>query len=226
MLQDGHQMFPHPRHDLLALLLILDAYTSFIPFSELLVNDAYLQKSVSYSQVERILGFVRDMRSKIRAVWDGTDENLDNYGKAILVHEIRQEYINYIKSLRISPHTAYRLMLAIEEPQNAKQYGLATRTDDEKLIGARIDAVIPELRLAFAFSQKGTDREAKVEEVLHFLCKAKRIQLFVIRQKDPIALATEIKQAFAKANLFINSDSQRDVVHLRKRYFAQKNNGN
>ena len=24
MLQDGHQMFPHPRHDLLALLLILD----------------------------------------------------------------------------------------------------------------------------------------------------------------------------------------------------------
>lgn len=108
----------------------------------------------------------------------------------------------------------------------AKQYGLAARTDDEKLIGARIDAVIPELRLAFAFSQKGTDREAKVAEVLHFLCKAKRIQLFVIRQKDPIALATEIKQAFAKANLFINSDSQRDVAHLRKRYFAQKNNGN
>lgn len=108
----------------------------------------------------------------------------------------------------------------------AKQYGLATRIDDEKLIGARIDAVIPELRLAFAFSQKGTDREAKVAEVLHFLCKAKRIQLFVIRQKDPIALATEIKQAFAKANLFINSDSQRDVAHLRKRYFAQKNNGN
>ena len=108
----------------------------------------------------------------------------------------------------------------------AKQYGLATRIDDEKLIGARIDAVIPELRLAFAFSQKGTDREAKVAEVLHFLCKAKRIQLFVIRQKDPIALATEIKQAFAKANLFKNSDSQRDVAHLRKRYFAQKNNGN
>lgn len=104
--------------------------------------------------------------------------------------------------------------------------GLATRTDDERLIGARIDAVIPELRLAFAFSQKGTDREAKVEEVLRFLCKAKRIQLFVIRQKDPIALATEIKQAFTKANLFIHSDSQRDVAHLRKRYFAQKNNGN
>ena len=114
---------------------------------------------------------------------------------------------------------------SLKQILDAKQYGLATRTDDEKLIGARIDAVIPELRLAFAFSQKGTDRETKVAEVLHFLCKAKRIQLFVIRQKDPIALATEIKQAFAKANLFINSDSQRDVAHLRKRYFAQKNNG-
>lgn len=28
------------------------------------------------------------------------------------------EYISYIKSLKISPHTVYRLMLAIEEPQN------------------------------------------------------------------------------------------------------------
>ena len=94
------------------------SYASFTPFSGLLVNDAYLQKSVSYSQVDRILGFVRDMRAKIRSVWDGTDENLDNYGKSILVHEIRQEYISYIKSLKISPHTIYRLMLAIEEPQN------------------------------------------------------------------------------------------------------------
>ena len=51
-------------------------------------------------------------------------------------------------------------------------------------------------------------------------------QVCDLLDKDPIALATEIKQAFAKANLFINSDSQRDVAHLRKRYFAQKNNGN
>lgn len=36
----------------------------------------------------------------------------------------------------------------------------------------------------------------------------------------------EVIICFTKANLFINSDSQRDVAHLRKRYFAQKNNGN
>ena len=92
--------------------------TPFIPFSDLLLHDTYSQKSVKYPQVERILDFVRDMRTKIRAVWDGTDDGLDNYGKSVLVHEIRSEYTEYIKNLRISPHTVYRLMLAIEEPQN------------------------------------------------------------------------------------------------------------
>ncbi len=90
----------------------------FLPFSALLVQDVYSQKSVWYPQVERILSFVRDMRTEIRSVWDGTDDGLDNYGKAILVHEIRSEYIEYIRALRISPHTVYRLMLAIEEPHN------------------------------------------------------------------------------------------------------------
>lgn len=90
----------------------------FVSFSELLVHDSYSQKSVKYLQVNRILNFVRDMRTEICAVWDNTDDGLDNYSKAILVHDIRSEYIEYIKALRISPHTVYRLMLAIEEPQN------------------------------------------------------------------------------------------------------------
>ena len=44
-----------------------------------------------------------------------------------------------------------------------------------------------------------------------------RPRLFEAKQK--------IREYEAK-NLFKNSDSQRDVAHLRKRYFAQKNNGN
>lgn len=91
---------------------------NFIPFSDLLAGGAYMGSSVKYSQVDRILGFVRDMRMKIREIWDGAYESLDNYGKAILVHDIRKEYVEYIKSLRISPHTAYRLITAIEEPRN------------------------------------------------------------------------------------------------------------
>ena len=94
------------------------AYASFLPFSALLVRDDYVQRCVSYAQVDRILWLVRDMRMKIKNVWDSTDEDLDNHSKSILVHEIRQEYIDYIKALQIGPHTAYRLMLAIEEPHN------------------------------------------------------------------------------------------------------------
>lgn len=92
---------------------------SFIPFSDLLVVDDSSYLDAWYPQVKRILGFVRDMRMKIQRIWDGTDaEDLDNYGKAILVHEIRQEYTDYIKALRINPNTAYRLLRAIEEPWN------------------------------------------------------------------------------------------------------------
>lgn len=91
---------------------------SFIPFSDILVHDVYTQKSVWYPQVERVLNFVRNMRKEICAVWDGVNDDLDNYGKAMLVHEIRSEYIEYIKALRINPHTVYRLLLAIEDPWN------------------------------------------------------------------------------------------------------------
>lgn len=55
----------------------------------------------------------------------------------------------------------------------AKQYGLATRTDDEKLIGARIDAVIPELRLAFAFSQKVLIEKPKLRRFFTSCAKRK-----------------------------------------------------
>lgn len=55
----------------------------------------------------------------------------------------------------------------------AKQYGLATRTDDEKMIGARIDAVIPELRLAFAFSQKALIEKPKLQRFFASCAKRK-----------------------------------------------------
>lgn len=91
---------------------------SFLPFSALLVQDTYSQKSVWYPQVERILNFVRNMRTEIKAVWDGTDDGMDNFEKAALVQEIRHEYVDYIKHLQINSDTAYRLIIATEEPHN------------------------------------------------------------------------------------------------------------
>ncbi len=91
----------------------------YVPFSALLIpKDEYFARSVNYPQVDRILEFVRDMRSKIQIIWSGTDDDLDNYGKAILVNEVRQEYLSYIEKLKLNRHTAYRLLLAIEDPAN------------------------------------------------------------------------------------------------------------
>ena len=98
---------------------VVGGQRNYVPFSELLVADEdYSVNSVWYPQVNRILGIVKDMRSKIQAIWNGTDDDLDNYSKAILVNEVRQEYLDYIKNVRLSRHTAYRLLLAIEDPAN------------------------------------------------------------------------------------------------------------
>ena len=42
-----------------------------------------------------------------------------------------------------------------------------------------------------------------------------------VRKKEPIELAHEIKQAFAKAHLYIDSDSEKEIDYLRKWYFHQ-----
>lgn len=58
------------------------------------------------------------MRSQIKAVWDNTCDGLDNRDKTLIVSGIREECYGYIKSIQLSRHTAYRLLLAIEEPAN------------------------------------------------------------------------------------------------------------
>ena len=95
------------------------AKREFLPFSALLVQGKdHSVHSVKYSQVNRVLEIVRDMRTKIQAIWNGTNEDLDNYSKAILVNEVRQEYLDYVKNIKLSWHTAYHLLLAIEDPAN------------------------------------------------------------------------------------------------------------
>lgn len=91
----------------------------FLPFSKLLTqNFEYTNRLVSYSQFNKILDFTRQMRDEIKDVWADKGGNLNNYDKALLVDNIRTEYVEYIKKIRISYHTMYRLLLAIEEPWN------------------------------------------------------------------------------------------------------------
>lgn len=103
----------------------------------------------------------------------------------------------------------------------AKQCGTKVSISDEKTIGILLDALLPEVNLAFTFPSRETDRGAKVIEVMQYMCAARKIQLIEVREKEPIELAHEIKQAFAKAHLYIDSDSEKEIDYLRKWYFHQ-----
>jgi len=93
--------------------------SGFTPFSEMLTEQGEISnRFVKYPQVDRILELVRNMRAQIKAVWDDTESGMDNAEKASLVGEIREECYDYIKSIQLNRHTAHRLLLAIEEPQN------------------------------------------------------------------------------------------------------------
>ena len=103
----------------------------------------------------------------------------------------------------------------------AKQCGTKVSINDEKTIGILLDVLLPEVNLAFTFPSRETDRGAKVIEVMQYMCAARKIRLIEVRKKEPIELAHEIKQAFAKAHLYIDSDSEKEIDYLRKWYFHQ-----
>lgn len=92
---------------------------AYVPFSSLLIPASqYASPSVKYAQVDRILGLVRSMRAQIQAVWDDKSSGLDNSDKTVIASEIRDNCYGYIKSIHLNPNTAYRLLLALEDPAN------------------------------------------------------------------------------------------------------------
>ncbi len=92
---------------------------NLIPFSDLLLfDDASSIRKAKYHQVERILWLVRNMREQIRGVWGNTDADLSNADKSQIVSDIRNECYDYVSNIKLSDDTVYRLLLAIEAPEN------------------------------------------------------------------------------------------------------------
>lgn len=90
-----------------------------VPFSAIITPpDGYTTRSVKYSQIDRILTLVRNMRTQIKSVWSGTGGGMDNAEKSSVVTSIREECYEYIKSIQMSKHTAYRLLLELDSPKN------------------------------------------------------------------------------------------------------------
>ena len=102
----------------------------------------------------------------------------------------------------------------------AKQNNIKVLLDDDRAIGVPLDALLPALKLAFVFPYKGTNREQGVLRVLRHLCETRGLIYEEINQKDPIEICVAVKQAFAKARIYINSDSEKDYAIVRERYFT------
>ena len=103
----------------------------------------------------------------------------------------------------------------------AKRCGTRIVLNDEKTIGILQDVLLPEVNVAFVFPSRGTGREIKVIEVMRYMCMLREIHLIEVWKKEPVELALEIKKAFAKVHLYINSDSEQEIDCLRKWYFHQ-----
>ena len=92
--------------------------------------------------------------------------------------------------------------------------------DDEEVIGIPLDAYIPGIKTAFAFPYRGTDREEGELRVLQHLCEKRGIRFERIASKDPVELCIAIKQAFAKAHIYIHSDPESDIAVIRERFMT------
>lgn len=92
--------------------------SEILPFSSVIKQpEGYTTRSVKYSQIQRIISLVREMRNQISAVWMSTD-GMSNREKAGIVSAIREESYEYIKSIKLNQHTAYKLLLALDDPAN------------------------------------------------------------------------------------------------------------
>lgn len=88
----------------------------------------------------------------------------------------------------------------------------------DKVIGISLDIFIPSLRLAFVFPSRGTTRERSELGVIQHLCSNAGIILVLIESRDQLTICTEIKQGFARAHIYIDSDNDEDLALVKKRF--------
>lgn len=93
-----------------------------------------------------------------------------------------------------------------------------TLIKNNKAIGVPLDVYLPELRLAFMFPHKGTDRESLELDVIQHLCSNAGITLAIVNTDEPEKICNEIKRAFASVHTYINSDSGTDILFCRERF--------
>ena len=100
----------------------------------------------------------------------------------------------------------------------AGRKGIKITLHDEEMIGIPLDVYIPELRLAFLFPYKNTQREKDTMTVIKFLCEKRNIVCEVISAKQGRELCAAIKRGFIKVHIYLATDNTKDIAVARANY--------
>ena len=100
----------------------------------------------------------------------------------------------------------------------ARRNGVKVVVNDEEAIGIPLDAYIPELRIAFLFPYKKTQREKDTILVVKYLCEKRNIVCEVISAKQGTDLCEAVKRGFIKVHIYIKTDSEKDIAIARDNY--------
>ena len=100
----------------------------------------------------------------------------------------------------------------------ARHNGIKVSVNDEEAIGIPLDAYIPELRLAFIFPYKNTQREKDTMTVIKYLCEKRNIVCEAISAKQGTDLCEAVKRGFQKVHVYLSTDSEKDIAVARANY--------
>lgn len=91
--------------------------------------------------------------------------------------------------------------------------------DDEKTIGVKLDAYLPELGLAICVIEKETKENRECFAVARHLCDKRGITLKIIAaRKDHSDICIAVKEAFQSVHIYIASDNESDIQIAREKY--------
>lgn len=93
-----------------------DSKSTQIPFLEIIDSSRYQHGRQYYPQIERVLGWVREMTADIKMVYSANNSTSEEKYKA--AKEIRERYSNAITELKMNTSTMYFLLRELEKPEN------------------------------------------------------------------------------------------------------------
>ena len=106
----------------------------------------------------------------------------------------------------------------------AKKEGLKVRLDSEKDIGIRLEAYLPDERIAIETTGKSSRQNSDRERIKDYICSRQGIRLFRVpyEQAHEEEYAGRIKAVFRSAHIFLRTDERSDVKQIREMFFRWK----